>query len=73
MAEKLPEGDYRTSSTLNADGSATVHVRFRDGTRSRFNVAHIGGEDLIVWNPSEVTMPGADYSRMVGMPEMEPE
>lgn len=73
VTENLPEGDFRTTSKLNQDGSATVRVHFRDGTATDFKVAHIDGEDLIVWNNRGTNTPGADYSRMVGMPEMEPE
>ena len=73
LSEILPRGGFSTSSKLNEDGSASVRVRFRDGSLTYFRVANFDGEDLIVWNDHDHALPDEQFSRMVGAPELEPE
>ena len=74
LTGQVPEGGFHTSSKLNADGTSTVRVNFSDGTLTHFQVANIGGEDLIIWkaNPSGLLDDLDPDSQLVGLPEMEP-
>ena len=73
LSQHRPAGDFKTSSRINDDGTSTVRVNFSDGTYTHFKVANIDGEDLIMWDSNPTRVPNEIHSRMVGMPEMEPE
>ena len=72
LSEHLPEGGFSTTSKLNEDGTSTVRVNFQDGSLTHFQVAHIDGEDLIIWDANPNGMPNELGSRMAGLPESEP-
>ena len=75
LNKHLPEGGFKTSSQINKDGTATVCVNFADGSLTHFQVAEIGGEQLIVWESNPGGMRNQfdeSRARMVGMPELEP-
>jgi len=72
LTDRIPEGNFSTSSSVNDDGTSTVQVNFADGSHTKFRVANIDGEDLILWEAYDTRYHNERSLRMVGMP-MEPE